>query len=179
MYKQFDDSVSPYQIWSGINLVVRKNRIAMYDCPSEPQDRVKSNNNWWASNAGGVAYIESAWQASSTLGQHPIKHGNGMLLNVLAKKVRDVYDGTSNTLFVGEVLVAKLDPMRHGLLITALCSAPLLGSMDRARYLVKVSVIGPLNLAFPVIIPAVPISCVPTAACTWNRKILTKRFWPP
>ena len=105
LYNQFDYSVAPYQIWSGINMKVRSNRVAAYDCPSDPQDRRLGGNGygWWASNAGGVANTGSAWQSSSTIGQHPIMHGDGMLLNVLAKKVRDVYDGTSSTLFVGEV----------------------------------------------------------------------------
>ena len=178
LYKQFDDSVSPYQILSGINLVVRKNRIAMYDCPSDPQDRVKSNNNWWASNDGGVAHTESAWQASSTLGQHPIMHGNGMLLNVLAKKVRDVYDGTSNTLFVGEDTGGEVGSNEneawtayYGIVFSTAFGTNGLGTIpsEGVRH-------WPLKLAFPVIIPAVPISCVPTAACTSNRKILTKRF---
>ena len=100
---RFDYSEPTYQIWSGINLGIRKNRVATCDCPSDPQDRVTDFNHWWASNAGGAAHTESAWQVSSTLGQHPIMHGDGMLLNVLAKKVRDDYDGTSSALFVGEV----------------------------------------------------------------------------
>ena len=128
MCDRFDYSEPTYQIWSGINLGIRKNRVATCDCPSDPQDRVTDFNHW---------------QVSSTLGQHPIMHGDGMLLNVLAKKVRDDYDGTSSTLFVGRSLVAKPAQILHGPLSTASCSAPLSGPMDRARHPVKVSVVGP------------------------------------
>jgi len=103
VYLCFDPDTLDRSSDAGINLGIRKNRVATCDCPSDPQDRVTDFNHWWASNAGGAAHTESAWQVSSTLGQHPIMHGDGMLLNVLAKKVRDDYDGTSSALFVGEV----------------------------------------------------------------------------
>ena len=95
-------SVGPYQIFSGIDLEICQNRITTYVCPSDPQKELKDAPNR-KTNVSGVADTTSAWQASSTIGQHPIKYGDGMMLNTVAKKVGDVFDGTSNTLFVGEV----------------------------------------------------------------------------
>jgi len=102
LYEQFDFSELPYQMFSGINLELKGNYIAVYNCPSDPQDKMGYPIRRRTS-AAGVADTQSAWQATSSLGQHPIRHGDGMMLNVDAKRVRDVYDGTSHTLFVGEV----------------------------------------------------------------------------
>ena len=111
VYDEFDYSASPYQIWSGKNIVVGSNRIDMYVCPSDPQDELinvgtapppNRTIDWWKTNAGGVADSDSAWVHGQFL-QYPIRFGDGMMLNVDAMQVRDVFDGTSNTLFVGEV----------------------------------------------------------------------------
>jgi len=110
VHAQFDLTVAPYQIFSGVNTKIGANRIAIYVCPSDDQDELVGIGgdggvpfSWWVTNAAGLADTNSAWQATSSLGQHPMKHGDGMMLNVLARKVRDVFDGTSNTLFVGEM----------------------------------------------------------------------------
>ena len=109
VHDQFDYSSGAYQIWSGSNIDVGANRIGMYVCPSDPQDELinvgsdgSRTFDWWKTNAGGVADSDSAWVHGQFL-QYPIRFGDGMMLNVDAMQVRDVFDGTSNTLFVGEV----------------------------------------------------------------------------
>ena len=108
LYDQFDLSESPYNIFSGINLEIRAHNIPAYDCPSDSQGIMYDGSrpgspDRFRTSAAGVADTQSAWQTTSTLGQHPIMFGDGMMLNLLAKRVGDVFDGTSNTLFVGEV----------------------------------------------------------------------------
>jgi len=107
VYDQFDYSASPYQIYSGINTQVGAHRVAAYVCPSDPQDELIHVGwdddvpfSWWNTNAAGVADSQTAWR---WIWQHPIQFGDGMMMNLLEKRVRDVFDGTSNTLFVGEV----------------------------------------------------------------------------
>ena len=106
LYDQFDLSEKPYNVWSGINLEIRAHNIPAYDCPSDSQGIMYGSPGYpprFRTSAAGVADSQNAWQDTSTIGQHPIRHGDGMMLNVDAKRVRDVYDGTSNTLFVGEI----------------------------------------------------------------------------
>ena len=110
VYDEFDYSASPYQIWSGKNIVVGSNRIGMYVCPSDPQDELinvgtdgpSRTIDWWKTNAGGVADSVSAWEPHQHL-QWGTWQGDGMLMHVQNFQVRDVFDGTSQTLFVGEV----------------------------------------------------------------------------
>ena len=116
----------PNQIDLGLN------RIEHYLCPSDPQDEliwVGSNRNtytnisipgtdlgiaFYKTNVGGVVDSLSSWEpgdqhgdygdgTGTGRGQMPLIHGDGMMLNVLAVKIRDVFDGTSNTLMIGEL----------------------------------------------------------------------------
>jgi len=96
---EFDYSL-PGQLWAEHNNLVGANRVSTYVCPSDPQDQIVSW--WWKTNAGGVADTQTAWRPGQ-MGQQPIMHGDGMLVNVSAKRVADVFDGTSSTLFVGEI----------------------------------------------------------------------------
>ena len=91
-------------------------RIAQYLCPSDPQDElmgVGSNANtyknhsngimFYKTNVGGVVDSISSWKPGNGLGQCPLIDGDGMMLNVFSVKIRDVFDGTSNTLMIGEL----------------------------------------------------------------------------
>jgi len=92
------------------------NRIEQYMCPSDPQDElmfIGSTANVYLNcptgicayqtNVGGVADATSRWKPGDGLYQCITVIGNGMLYNLLPVKIRDVYDGTSNTLMVGEI----------------------------------------------------------------------------
>ena len=106
LYDQFDLSEKPYGIFSGINNDVISHNVLAYDCPSDGQGAMYGSPGFlprFRTSAAGVADSQNAWQDTSSLGQHPIRHGDGMMLNVDTKRVRDVYDGTSNTLCVGEI----------------------------------------------------------------------------
>ena len=102
LYDQFDMSIGPYQVWSGSNLDVWKTPVLAYVCPSDPQGPWLEVGGGGKQNMGGVSDSRTAWQDSSTIGQHPVKFGDGMMQNTAAKKVGDVFDGTSNTLMIGE-----------------------------------------------------------------------------
>ena len=99
----------PNQIDLGLN------RIDVLQCPSDPQDEwihVGTNANtytncpigicFYKTNAGGAADSVSAWEPGE-LGQIHSVNGDGMMLNFNSVRIRDVYDGTSNTLMVGEL----------------------------------------------------------------------------
>ena len=89
------------------------NRISAYVCPSDPQDELiyigtdrhtGGRIEWWKTNAAGVADSRSAWKSGSQhVNQCPIIEGDGMLMNLAAIRIRDVFDGTSSTLMVGEM----------------------------------------------------------------------------
>ncbi len=114
IYGQFDFSLGMYGIYLGNNVLLGKNRIPVFCCPSDPHDeafcighdvntppKTPDGLIWWhKTNAGGVADSRTAWL---TLWDEPLKNGDGMLMNLKAIRVADVTDGTSNTLFVGEV----------------------------------------------------------------------------
>ena len=79
--------------------------------PSDPQDELlpigTSNGStpggsilWYNANVGGVTDSRSAWTDDL---QAALIDGDGMLMNVKAIRIAEVADGTSNTLFVGEV----------------------------------------------------------------------------
>ena len=106
--------------WHGVygphNIYVGKNRIEAYLCPSDPQDEllhVGSNANtytndpdgifWWKTNVAGVADSFSAWEDAASPWSRPIADGDGMLMNLRAFRVAEVFDGTSNTVMVGEI----------------------------------------------------------------------------
>ena len=100
----------PNQIDHGLN------RIEIFQCPSDAQDElmsVGSNANtytnhpngimFYGTNVGGVADTTNRWKPGSAIYQCHIIDGNGMLMNITAVKIRDVFDGTSNTVMVGEL----------------------------------------------------------------------------
>ena len=116
------------------NVEIGANRIAAYVCPSDPQDELcdvgtRQNGGrilWWKCNVAGVADSYSAWD-DGALFDTPIHDGDGMLFNVRAVKIRDVTDGTSSTLFVGEVTGDKPGSQRGWTWVHFTLASPYLG----------------------------------------------------
>ncbi len=80
-----------------------RNRIDMFQCPSDPQDElihIGSGIMFHSTNVGGVADSQAAWKVNFQC--HTID-GDGMLYNLYPVRIRDVFDGTSNTVMVGEL----------------------------------------------------------------------------
>jgi len=114
----------PNQIDLGLN------RIKIFQCPSDPQDElmwVGSNRNtytniskpgsdlgiaFYKTNVGGVADSITRWKPGDALYQCNVIDGDGMLMNIIPVRIRDVFDGTSNTLMVGELTGGE--PGSHG-----------------------------------------------------------------
>ena len=57
---------------------------------------------FYSTNVAGVADSTTRWKPGG-LYQCGVIDGDGMLMNIKPVKIRDVFDGTSNTLMVGEV----------------------------------------------------------------------------
>jgi prepilin-type N-terminal cleavage/methylation domain-containing protein len=100
-------------IYGPNNVKVPGNRIDFFMCPSDQQDEllgVGGNGiRWWNTNMGGVADSTTAWtdDLQCFIGDNrpllnPVS-GDGMLNNKAAHRIKDVGDGTSKTLFVGEI----------------------------------------------------------------------------
>ena len=116
-YDQYNFSLGMYGIYAGKNELVGKNRIAAYCCPSDPQDEpitIGTSVNgtryfpdgvirWWKSNAAGVIDTVTAFGPGGNASNERNTNGDGMLMVGKPIRVADVADGTSNTLFVGEV----------------------------------------------------------------------------
>ncbi|NOY41118.1 MAG: DUF1559 domain-containing protein [Planctomycetes bacterium] len=107
VHDSFDLSIGPYQIFSGTNTKAGAVQIVAYSCPGAPEDQlafVGTDNGipfyWWSSNAAGVSDSQSAWTVTLN---YSITYGDGMLMNANPIRIAEVEDGTSNTLFVGEI----------------------------------------------------------------------------
>ena len=106
---RYDPTGTPagYGIYADKNVQLWNNRIPAYCCPSDPQDEgltIYGPKKWWKTNAAGVADSYSSWGPAPTdFLQNPVFHGDGMLMDMKAIRIAEVADGTSNTLFVGEV----------------------------------------------------------------------------
>ena len=101
----------PNQIHLGLN------RVKIFQCPSDGQDELihvgGAGNTYtnhpegimfYSSNVGGVADSVSRWKPrAADIYQCHVIEGDGMLMNIKPIRIRDVFDGTSNTLMVGEV----------------------------------------------------------------------------
>ncbi len=122
IYNQYDPSLLPsnFGVYAGNNILVWHNRIPAYCCPSDPQDELLNVGTdnvssppknpdgriwFYKTNAAGVADSDSVWFVSSQVPKYQMEiiEGDGMLMNLRTIHVAEVADGTSNTLFVGEV----------------------------------------------------------------------------
>ena len=113
--EQFNNENGIWGIYGPNQVKLGLQRIKILQCPSDNQDEliaVGSTANtylnhpkgimFYKTNAGGVADSQLAWEAGKA-GQLPIIWGDGMLLNIRPIRIRDVFDGTSQTLMVGEL----------------------------------------------------------------------------
>ena len=88
------------------------NPVVPFLCPSNPQpDTIVNKNGAFAgalpdgmprTDMGGVADSVS-WKCNSGSGVRPTSVGNGVLYAISKVRMRDIIDGSSNTLMVGEI----------------------------------------------------------------------------
>ena len=108
------------------NLTVTNRTFSVYVCPSDGQERVFSPGGGGRPPPGIVIGILSyPGVADSKHAFVPVNHvppfpdpqfthiGDGMLFNLSSVRLRDVFDGTSNTLFVGEGTGSMTSPGLH------------------------------------------------------------------
>jgi len=92
---------------------VFQQRIELFLCPSDPQDEPiawgtnicpdgKAKWDFYMTNIGGVADTRMAWTDDGRW-ECPIAIGDGALVNRKEYRVKDYLDGTSKTLFLGEI----------------------------------------------------------------------------
>ena len=83
------------------------NRIAVFKCPSDPQDETIQTGVgfWWNTNVAGIADKDTPWMdpCQMWVSDYSDSPADGMLFNLRGIRVADVFDGTSNTLMVGEI----------------------------------------------------------------------------
>jgi len=121
LYGQLDFREATYA--SPKSWVASGNFINTYSCPSEPNYpnwvRVGStplhngptrDDQMAGTNMAGVADSVN-WTCD---GSWPTPKGNGMLFNRSSVRIAEVTDGTSNTLFVGEVIAGKPGSIVNG-----------------------------------------------------------------
>ena len=94
-----------------LNVPVAQQRVALFLCPSDPQDEhIDWGTNWcpdghsrwdfYMTNFGGVGDSQNTW---SDPWQCPRLDGDGAMVNLRAFRVVEMFDGSSNTLMVGEI----------------------------------------------------------------------------
>ncbi len=117
LYNGFDFSanyhVAPNITATGSNMHNAGATVKAFLCPSDPQGDERCNRTGAINNATGVddlgrtnmaAVADSVqWQCSTSNQGWGRLDGNGIMFNGSRTSVRDVMDGTSNTLLVGEV----------------------------------------------------------------------------
>ena len=111
LYDQWDfQNAGPNGIYDCIHHFVAQQRVAVYLCPTDPQDEPIGwgtnfcpdglpNWDFYMTNMAGVADSQNSW---SLLFQCVTTSGDGMLVNLRAFRIAHCPDGTSNTLMIGE-----------------------------------------------------------------------------
>ena len=104
VYDQFDFSKNAY--WHEPHHLANREFIDTYLCPSDPHERVLVDSGSYlrlhaVTNVSGVSdswdHFCNGWSAHRT-------DGDGVLFNQSEIAIRDISDGTSHTLMVGEVV---------------------------------------------------------------------------
>lgn len=115
-FREDDGGASTRQIYGPNNTYLGSTPIPTYECPSDPQPslttRVREYHRdpnsfiyWAKTNYAGLNDSRNAREPNldGSNGGFMNRSGNGMLINGRHLRIADAMDGTSNTLFVGEV----------------------------------------------------------------------------
>lgn len=93
----------------GGNLQLAREPVVAYLCPEDTQPLIlyKGGGNLFLAKSNYVGVADSIERFNNLPGAFPsggdyTYFGNGMLFNVSSVRIRDVFDGTRNTFFVGE-----------------------------------------------------------------------------
>ncbi len=100
LYEQFNDGEA---FTSGTNRPLTRNELSVYLCPSGTQTRADDNADDVTTHYYGVMGPTGAPYSENTAGSHGGWSREGIFQWNEAKRFRDVTDGTSNTIFVGEI----------------------------------------------------------------------------
>lgn len=111
VYGKYDFSLGYSGVYAGANELVGGTRVAAYCCPSDTQDELLDIGTssggtpggrilWYKCNVAGVTDTYDIWDS---VDDNATDTGDGMLMALKAIRIAEVADGTSNTLFVGEV----------------------------------------------------------------------------
>ena len=122
LYNAFDYDRPPlsiHGIFTPHNGPLGATNIAVYGCPSDPLDELvmvthvyfppngsHPDEDWYRMSYSGVADSRSAWLAGFNL-KRAKRDADGMMMDRSSKSFSDVRDGTSNTLFIGEITAGR------------------------------------------------------------------------
>ena len=104
-----------------VNLEAVQTKNSNFQCPSNPQDGVHVITGAFAIDDPGlqiVNYVGNGGSFASSFNQHnqPAARNTGVLMRDSKVRIRDITDGTSNTILIGETVVYNFlwDPNLYG-----------------------------------------------------------------